>query len=138
MLLLSIKPKYVDLILTGEKRVELRRLRPRIDSGPALIYASSPRMELVASFRIVSVLRAPLGLLWQSVREVAGVTRKEFDAYFDGQQTGIAIRIADVAEFREPIPLADIRAAWKGFHPPQVFRYVEASHVAKLGRRRAA
>lgn len=138
MLLLSIKPKYVDLILSGEKRVELRRLRPSIDSGQALIYASSPRMELVASFRIASVVRAPLRMLWQSFREVAGVTRREFDAYFVGQQTGVAICIAEVAEFHEPIPLTDIRAAWKGFHPPQVFRYVEQSDVAKLRLRRAA
>ncbi|MGE0535156.1 MAG: hypothetical protein AB7O68_09285 [Pirellulales bacterium] len=103
-----------------------------------LIYASSPRMELVANFRIASVVRSPLGLLWQSVRQVAGVTRREFDSYFDGRQTGVVIRIADVAEFREPIPLADMRAAWKGFHPPQVFRYVDASDIAKLRRRRVA
>ena len=75
MLLLSIHPRYADLILSGEKTVELRRRRPRIKSGPGLIYATSPRMELVAMFRIEGVISVPLVLLWQAVRDAAGVTQ---------------------------------------------------------------
>jgi predicted transcriptional regulator len=113
------------LILSGEKQVELRRQRPRINSGPALIYASAPTMAIVASFQIESVVQIPLVLLWQSVRDVAGVSRAEFDAYFDGLKSGVAIRIAEVKEFRQPISLADMRISWPGFQPPQSFRYVE-------------
>jgi predicted transcriptional regulator len=133
MLLLSIRPKYVDTILAGEKRVELRRRSPRVKSGPALIYATAPRMELVAAFRVASVIHVPLSLLWQSVRDIAGVTRDEFDAYFHGLKSGVGIRIADVAAFRTPIPLDDLRTALKGFHPPQGFRYLDWADVAKLG-----
>src|SRR5579864_4429852 len=100
MLLLSIHPKYVESILAGKKRIELRRRRPRITGGPALIYATSPRMELVARFEIDSIRRAPLSLLWQLSRNVACVTRDEFDAYFHGLQTGIAIHINAVTRFR--------------------------------------
>lgn len=133
MLLLSIHPRFVDAILAGEKTVELRRRRPRIDAGPALIYATSPRMELVASFRVAAVVRAPLGKLWQSVRNVAGVTRREFDAYFHGLEFGVSIVVADVAAFREPVALDDLRQVWTDFHPPQGFRYLEWANVAKLG-----
>src|SRR6266700_1632925 len=118
MLLLSIRPKYVDAILSGAKRVELRRRRPQINCGRALIYATAPQMALVASFQVASVIRAPLALLWQSVCSVAGVSRREFNAYFDGLQSGVAIQIADLTTFR-PIPLDDLRAALNGFHPPQ-------------------
>jgi predicted transcriptional regulator len=131
MLLLSIHPRYVDAILAGSKTVELRRRRPRIESGKALIYASAPRMELVASFRVAKIVRAPLGSLWQAVRHVAGISRQEFDAYFSGLQSGVAISIADVTEFG-PVPLDDLRAAWDGFHPPQGFRYLDWSDVAAL------
>lgn len=137
MLLLSIHPKYVDSILSGAKRVELRRLRPRVSDGQALIYATSPRMELVASFQIAKVTRAPLCLLWQAVRDVAGITRREFDAYFHGLDSGVAIHIEDVAQFREPVALDTLRAAWKGFHPPQGFRYVDASDLSKVMGRQA-
>jgi len=133
MLLLSIRPKYVDLILAGTKRVELRRQQPRMKSGEAVIYATSPRMELVASFRISSVIRAPIGMLWQLVRHEAGVSRREFDAYFAGLDAGIAIHITDVSQFHRPLPLHELRAAWKGFHPPQGFRYLNQAEITKLG-----
>ena len=135
MLLLSIHPRYVDAILAGEKRVELRRRAPRINRGAALIYATAPKMELVAAFHITSVIRAPLGLLWQLVHVSAGTTRKEFDSYFCGLETGVAIQINDVVEFEKPISLATLRVKWRGFHPPQGFRYVADADVAKLGLR---
>ncbi len=87
-------------------------------------------MALVGSFRVESVVRAPLGLLWESVREIACVSRREFNTYFAGLDSGVAIHVADVAEFREPIPLDDLRAAWPGFHPPQGFRYLAPDDTA--------
>src|SRR5512136_2806234 len=102
ILLLSIHPRYVDAILSGTKRVEHRRQRPRLASGQALIYATSPRKALVANFRVASVVRAPLAELWRSVRDVAGVSRGEFDAYFEGLKEGVGIWITDVVELAEP------------------------------------
>jgi predicted transcriptional regulator len=131
-LLLSIHPKYADAILSGAKRVELRRRRPRINAGPALIYASSPRMHLIASFWVESIVRAPLRMLWQLVRDAAGVTRAEFNAYFKGLESGVAIRISNVVPLHEPIPLDELRAIWPGFHPPQGFRYLTADEIHRL------
>jgi predicted transcriptional regulator len=132
MLLVSIHPKYVELILSGQKTVELRRRCPRLNSGHALIYATAPQMELIASFQVASVVRAPLESLWESVREVAGVTRSEFEAYFKGLELGVAIRIAGVAKLRAPIGLKEIRAVLGNFHPPQGFHYLSADQVARL------
>lgn len=138
MLLLSIHPKHVDSILAGTKRVELRRQQPSVRDGHALIYATSPRMELVATFRVASVKRLPLVLLWQSVRDVAGVSRREFNDYFSGLASGVAIQIADVAKFQRPVPLDELRAAWRGFHPPQGFRYLSVTEMGRLLQMRIA
>jgi predicted transcriptional regulator len=132
MLLVSIHPKYVELILSGDKKVELRRRAPRVNGGSALIYATSPRMELIATFQIASVVRAPLGQLWESVRDIAGVTRTEFETYFAGLELGIAIGIADVEKLRAPVKLNEIRASLGKFHPPQGFRYLSSDQVARL------
>lgn len=129
MLLLSIHPRHVDAILAGTKRVELRRRRPRISEGQAPIYATSPRKEFAATFRIVGVAREPLESLWRRVGKISGVTRDEFDTYFAGLDSGVAIHVADVKKLREPISLDDLREAWNGFHPPQGFRYLEAADV---------
>ena len=137
MLLLSIHPRHVDAILSGGKKVELRRRKPSVENGPGLIYATTPKKELAATFDIQGVTRTPLHLLWQMVRDVACVTRKEFDAYFDGLETGVAIRLGKVEPLHAPISLKALRTHWPGFQPPQGFRYldeVEVSRVLKCER----
>jgi predicted transcriptional regulator len=98
-------------------------------------------MELAARVHATSIVRAPLGLLWQSVREIAGVSRREFDEYFAGLDSGVAIWLADVTQFRNPIPLHELRAMLHGFQPPQGFCYLDGADVSRLGireQRRAA
>jgi len=138
MLLLSIHPRHVDAILAGDKRVELRRRKPRMEQGRGLIYATSPRMELAATFRVASVTRAPLVLLWQLVHDTACVTRREFDAYFQGLDSGVAIHVADVTALSDPISLQVMRDHWPGFQPPQGFCYVDANEAKRVLRRRTA
>jgi predicted transcriptional regulator len=132
MLLLSIHPRYVDAILAGDKRFELRRRKPKMEKGPGLIYSTSPRMELAATFQVASVTRAPLILLWQLVRDSACVSRREFDAYFRGLDAGVAIQVADVAPLSSPVPLPTLRAHWPGFQPPQGFCYVNDAEVSRV------
>ena len=135
MLLLSIHPRHVKAILSGDKRVELRRRCPRIDRGEALIYATAPRMEFVATFHIASVKREPLKLLWQSVRDIAGISRREFEAYFQGLDAGVSIQITTVNELRPPISLKVLRETWPRFQPPQGFRYIDDALALTLGIR---
>ena len=90
-------------------------------------------MELVATFRIARVVRGPLPMLWLLARDTASVSRREFDAYFAGLQSGVAIQIADVAKFSRPISLDELRDAWDGFQPPQGFRYLDEAELARLG-----
>ena len=134
MLLVSIQPKYVDLILAGTKRIELRRQVPRVSSGPALIYASSPRKELVASFQIAHVLNTSIELMWQRVQDHAGVTREAFDEYYTGAKSAVGIWIKDVKALPKPIPLVDLRLVWDGFHPPQSFRYIDEGELSMLDK----
>lgn len=133
MLLLSIHPKYVDAILLGEKSIELRRRKPRIKSGPMLIYASSPRMELAAEAWVESVTQAPLNLLWQAVRYEASVSRNEFDAYFNGLELGTALHLKRVRPLADTISLERLRELWQGFHPPQGFRYLREAELEAIG-----
>ena len=133
MLWLSIRPKYVEAILSGSKRVELRRKCPRVEHGQALIYATAPQMELVGSFEIASVTRAPLNLLWRSVKNIAGVSRSEFDAYFEGLEFGVSIKIGRLVKLKRPIPLSDLRRIWPAFQPPQGFRYLAGAETDALG-----
>jgi len=53
--LLSIKPKYVDLILNGEKKYEFRRKIFRNETNKVYVYCTSPVKKIVAYFTILHV-----------------------------------------------------------------------------------
>lgn len=133
MLWLSIHPRYVDAILAGEKSIELRRRKPRISEGPALIYATSPRMELVATAWMSSVTQEPLGPLWQTAKDSAFVSRSEFHEYFSGLELGTALHLCRVEPFASAITLERLRKLWRGFQPPQGFRYISDSELSAIG-----
>lgn len=125
MLFLSIKPQYVEKILTGEKQVELRRQKPRsLPNDWLAIYESSPTMALVGMARVTEVQVKSRGRLWRSVSAIAGVTKSEFDDYFDGCELAVGILFQTVMKFKAPVTLNDLRSVWPEFHPPQGFRYL--------------
>lgn len=98
-------------------------------------------MELVAASEIRRVRQLPLLLLWQAVKDLASVTRKEFNAYFDGLEMGVAIELANAKELDQRISLEDLRCLWPGFNPPQGFCYIDESDhalVATASRARRA
>ena len=47
-LIISVKPRFADPILTGEKTYELRRIKPNIKKDDRiLLYVTAPRKELI-------------------------------------------------------------------------------------------
>lgn len=132
-LFLSLKPRFAEMILSGRKTVELRRVRPKIgESTVAVFYATSPAQLIVGTSRIEGVETDPPAEVWRRFGPACGLTRKEFDAYFAGAETAVAIRLAEPHRLGEGIPLAEFRQRWHGFEPPQSFRYLDASRAASV------
>ena len=125
-IMLSIKPKYANKIFSGEKTVELRRVCPKgLSPGSlVLVYVSSPDQELRGAFKVSRVVREPLNALWKKVIRKAGVSRKDYDAYFKNKSHGIGIFIEELWCLREPVQLKQLKKTSKNFHPPQCFRYL--------------
>lgn len=57
--LLSIKPKYVDEILSGAKRYEFRRVIFRKSVETIYIYCNSSVKRIVGSFTVGGICREP-------------------------------------------------------------------------------
>ena len=131
-ILLSIRPQYADKIFQGTKTVELRRVRPKhIKKGAlVLIYVSSPMQSLAGAFKVDQVVEEPLQKLWEKVHHKAGVTREEFDTYYNGAASGVGIFFTEVWPFPDPIKLQDLQEQITGFQPPQGFRYATKNELA--------
>jgi len=127
-LLLSVHKRFADGIFSGEKTVELRRVRPRLHEGDlVVIYVCTPVKALWGIARADGVLCASPASLWSKVQDKAGVTRKEFDEYYRGADKAFAIQLCQVVPFGTPISLEELRAKWPGFRPPQSYWYVSSS-----------
>jgi predicted transcriptional regulator len=124
---LSIRPVYVQRILSGEKTVELRRRFPYpAGNCRLLLYSTSPVQAIVCEAELKEVSHHSLRSLWKQFSDAIGVTRNEFNAYFAGLDTGYALHLSKVRAIARPLHLSDLARDY-AFHPPQSYCYWTAS-----------
>lgn len=132
-LFLSLRPRFAELLLSGEKTVELRRIRPAVSRGtPVLLYASSPRMTLVGRARVETLDVSTVEEIWRKHGPNTGISRSEYNDYFVGLNHAVAIELVDIRRLDRPRPLQDLRDSLAGFQPPQSYRYLDSAQVAAL------
>lgn len=123
--LISIRPRFAEMIFAGSKTVELRRVCPKVSAGDlALVYVSSPAMELRGSFEVGKILTASPSALWNKVGKSSGITRAEFFAYFKNKKRAHALVIKRAWPLPNPVGLKTLRRYKGGFRPPQNFHYL--------------
>jgi predicted transcriptional regulator len=130
-LLLSLRPEFAELVFTGVKKVELRRVRPRVEANEwILVYVSTPVKALVGAIQVERVIECTPSSLWKEVREDAGISRRQFNEYYVGAPKAYGIVLSAVKRLPEPVTLSRLRKVWPDFHPPQCYRYLERAHTS--------
>jgi predicted transcriptional regulator len=119
--ILSIKPKYIDEILKGNKKYEFRKSAFRKNVETVIVYATKPVGKIVCKFNVGKVIESRPEELWENFGDVSALTKEEFFAYFNGRKKGVAIEIMEVERLSEPIEPKEIYA---DFTPPQSWIYV--------------
>ena len=129
--LFSIRPKYAKKIFDGTKTIELRKVKPKrlMQGGLVLVYVSSPVKSLVGAFKVKKIEEYSPSELWEKVREDAGISKSEFDDYYQNSTSGVAIYIDNVWTLPKPIELSVLRNLADGFYPPQSFRYTSLKYL---------
>lgn len=117
-----IKPVYIEKILQGEKRYELRRSLPRIKIEYVFLYATTPVCKVVGYAKVGDTFDEMKESLWQRVAVQAGVDESVYLSYFDGKENACALELLDVYRFLEPFHPNEIEDS---FVVPQSFRYIE-------------
>ncbi|MDI6897157.1 ASCH domain-containing protein [Methanocella conradii] len=121
--LLSIKPKYVNKIIKGEKKYEFRKTR--LDKKRiryAYIYSTSPVKKIIARVVIDDILEGSPKVLWKKCKKYSGISEEEFFNYYADRQVAFAIAIKDVELLKTPIdPYKEI----KNFIAPQSYYYLK-------------
>ena len=121
-LLLSIKPKYVDAILAGTKRVEYRtRIRKDPEVTTALIYRSGDLKKIVAEFTIGGIIEGTPEQVWEQSKEFGGIEKQDYFRYFANRNKAYAYQICNLVIYPEPIPLVKLGIE----KAPMSFMYIE-------------
>jgi type I restriction enzyme S subunit len=119
--ILSIRPKYVESILNGEKQYEFRRsIFKKRNIERVYIYSTSPVMRIIGYFIIKEIFEKSPESLWSEFHSHAGLEKDEFFTYFSDKEKGFAIGIGDIHTFEEPL---DPQRSIPGFRAPQNFMY---------------
>ena len=120
--ILSIKPKFANAILAGEKTVEFRKASFPKTANIAIIYSSNHVARIVGWFRIKKIVIMNPADAWKKYQNCGVITKHEFDRYYADANEAVCLEIGAVHKLNPPVdPYTDI----KGFRPPQSFRYLK-------------
>jgi predicted transcriptional regulator len=130
--LISVRPRYAEVILAQDKTVELRRTRPNVPTGTRVIlYSSSPVMAVVGTATLRHLEQSTPADLWDRVGSFSGISRVEFDDYFQGATRGFGLHLAGAARLDSPVTLEELRRD-HDLEPAQSFRYLTTAQVLRL------
>lgn len=120
-ILMSIRKKDCDAIFDGRKTIELRKNKPAPYSPHRVfVYESRGCGMVVGEFVCYAIERKDVLSVWYFWGDKACVSRREFDAYFDGRVFGYAWLIRDARRYEAPVPLSEFRVC----RPPQSWCYL--------------
>lgn len=122
-ILLSIKPEFVEGIISGRKKYEFRKqLFKHIEIKTIVVYASSPICKIVGEFEIEDILSYTPSELWAKTGDEAGITSAFFFSYFANKTIAHAIKIGKFTQYPQPLCLEEYNS---NLRPPQSFCYID-------------
>lgn len=130
--LISIHPKHVAKILSGDKRLEFRRRWAAQPVDRILIYSTAPIGQLVAVAKIRQTIIDSPSKLWMVAQKAGGgLTRRELLDYLDGAKSAVGLELSSVRKLGAGIAPS---AIFRSFHAPQSFRYLTPREETRLNQ----
>ena len=116
-LIISIKPQFVEKILSGEKKYEFRRRIYTKKVDKIYIYQTAPDSKIVAYFKPGKIIKDTPENLWKNFKDVSGTTEEHLMDYLHDKDEAYAIEITDLKIFKNPFVPEGIKA-------PQSYKYI--------------
>lgn len=122
-ILLSIKPKYIDKIASGEKIVEIRRrFNSKWNGCVATLYSSKPVQALAGQATISNIRKADPQTIWEEYENQIGATKEDYDNYTNGATNVYAVTLSNFKPYMCPLDLQPINnMIQKELKPPQSY-----------------
>ena len=119
-MLLSIKPEYVDKIISGQKKYEFRKFRCREEIDTIVIYATAPVKKVIGEGALLDIIEGDVEYVWHKTKSFGGILEKDYKAYYEGRKVAIAYKLGKVTLYDKPMELKDLGLDYV----PQSFAYI--------------
>jgi Uncharacterized conserved protein len=131
-LFIAVKPEYANKLISGQKDIELRKMRPHVQQGDyVIIYASAPIKAVIGFGKIKQIIECNPKSLWERYSDRLGINKQSYFSYYDGYHKAIGIEF-DMIKSVTPIRLEDLRKVDPNFQPPQIYRYVTNEDIVTV------
>lgn len=128
VLLLSIKPEFVEKIFNGEKNIELRKSSPNVVSGDlVVIYSTKPVKAVIGICTVKEIIKMTPSRMWELHSKNLGIDKKRFWEYYENIDQSVGIVLTSIQKFEDHISLESLKKKNPMFQPPQTFRYYNRS-----------
>ena len=120
IILMSIKPEYVDKIFSGKKKYEYRKRMCKEKIDTIIVYSSSPIQKVVGELKIKQVLYDKKSIIWDKTNRYGGITKTKYDKYYENCDYAVAYEIEKAILYDKQKDLKDfnVRTA------PQSYVYI--------------
>jgi predicted transcriptional regulator len=133
-IVMSIRSKYARKVLSGRKKVEVRRKFSKKWKGSKVsIYASGHERSLVGEALIKDVVFDKPHNIWESFSVQIGCTKEEFDKYTASKNMVYAVVLENAVPYRKSMSINEISGLVKEkLRPPQ--NYYNLNNNAKWAK----
>lgn len=118
--LISIKPKYVEKILSRQKLFEFRTKVCKKKIERLYIYSSYPVKKVVGYAIVSKIICDTPENLWKQTADYAGISKIDYLYYFRNREMAFAYVLDEIKIFHTPKLLSDFGIK----KPPQNFLYL--------------
>ena len=128
--IISLHPEHANKILSGEKKLEFRRVWATRPITAVIIYSTLPIKKIVAVAYMKQVHKGSPTKLWNLAKSIGGgLTRRDLYKYFEGKKVGYAIEFSSINCCN---PAINAESLLENFHAPQSFTYVSKNKLEQL------
>lgn len=119
--LMSIKPEYVQGIMSGRKIYEFRKKAFKRTVDRIYIYSTVPVKKIVGEAEIESIIVDTPEELWRITHRGAGINKDFFDSYYEDRDEAVAYKLVNIKKYKRPKNLSELGIKTA----PQSYQYVE-------------
>lgn len=118
--LMSLKPEYWKLIMSGGKSLELRKVAWKNANSNVAIYLSRPISSIVGLVSVNNIVKKPITVIRKCMLKDIAISELELNNYIGAREEGTIIYIKRATEFKSYITLDVLSMC----HPPQNYCYL--------------